>query len=248
MQPGILIRQWTWPLRTFFWWVLIVLGVWGFTMGAHWLWAMRNSPEAPLAYEQAVLDREVQALRQLTPEFFDPTELALWIGTNVRDNALMSSVGFARVLMNWPVAFRNKKAAEQAAKPEPAGHGDAGGQFVMNEVAAAGGTWDMLVTSTYIFAVRTAMYAAASPLLLLGAAIGVVDGLVARALRKATAGRESASIYHRAKLGLSFVTITGYIACLMVPSFAHPVGYLVPLALLLALMIRLQCAYYKKYL
>jgi integrating conjugative element membrane protein (TIGR03747 family) len=245
IEHGMLIRQWTWPVRMVFWWVLIAVSVWGFTMGAHWVWALRHAPEAPLAHEQLVLEREVEALSRLTPGLFEPREVALWIGTSIRDTALMSSMGFARALMNWPVAYRT---TQQKTGSPSAASADPGRDFVLQEVATAGGTWAMLVTGTYIFAVRTAMYVAALPLLLLGSAVGAVDGLVARANRKACAGRESASLYHRAKLGLSFVAIMGYIVCLAVPSLADPVKALVPLTIVMALLLRTQCAYYKKYL
>jgi hypothetical protein len=80
------------------------------------------------------------------------------------------------------------------------------------------------------------------------AAVALVDGLVARAKRKACAGRESASLYHRAKLGVSFVAILGYVACVGAPSMVDPARLLVPLALLVTAALRLQAAYYKKYL
>ena len=125
---------------------------------------------------------------------------------------------------------------------------DAGGDYVRERIAEAGDLWRMVVVGTHVFAVRTAMVAAALPLALLAMAVGAVDGLVARAKRKACAGRESASLYHRAKLGQSFVAIIGYLLCLGLPSLAWPVAVLLPLAIGLAVLLRLQCAYYKKYL
>lgn len=250
IEPGMLVRQWTWPLRIVFWWVTIGISVWGFTMAAQWLWALRQAPNDPLGHEQRVLEREMAALVQLTPGIFEPRELAQWMGTSIHDTALMSSMGFARALMNWPVAYRERAAANASAgsgttasfSPDP------GAAFVLDEVATAGRTWAMLATGTYIFAVRTAMYLAALPLLMLAAGVGLVDGLVARAKRKASAGRESASIYHRAKLGLSFVAILGYVACLGLPSFDQPIRALVPLAITMAILLHLQAAFYKKYL
>ena len=78
--------------------------------------------------------------------------------------------------------------------------------------------------------------------------VGGVDGFVQRAKRKACAGRESASIYHRAKLGFSFLAILGYLVCVGMPSLAQPARVLLPLAGILTLLLRLQCACYKKYL
>jgi len=96
--------------------------------------------------------------------------------------------------------------------------------------------------------VRTATYLCALPLLGLGALLGATDGLVARAKRKACAGHESASIYHRAKLGVSFVAILGYVTYLALPEVSQPLMILIPLAGCLTILVRLQCAFYKKYL
>ena len=246
-ERGMLVRQWTWPLRMAFWWVFIGVTVWGLTVGLHWYWALRAQPEASQAYQQALLDRELAVLGGLAPAIFEPPRLAAWIGTSIRDTALLSAMGFARTLMNWPVEYRQRMAMARGDHKGPVTT-DAGSELVLNEVAAAGGAWAMLVSGTYIFAVRTAMYISALPLLLLGGTIGLVDGLVARARRKAVAGRESASLYHRAKLGLSFIPIMGYLLCLGVPSLDEPVPVLIPVALAMAALVRLQCSYYKKYL
>lgn len=253
MEHGILLRQWSWPFRMAFWWSVIGVLSWAGTVGAHWAWANQERPDDPIAYERAVLEREAQALTALAPVWFEPRELAAAVGNGIRDTALVSAVRFARTLMNWPAAFRQlaEKAAPVAggaAKSPPPPRVDAGRQFVGEQLLAAGETWDALLTGTYIFAVRTAMYAAAAPLLALLVLVGTADGLVARAQRKAAAGRESASIYHRAKLGASFVAILGFMVCLLVPSMAQPAGMLVPLAAVIAALLRVQTAYYKKYL
>jgi integrating conjugative element membrane protein (TIGR03747 family) len=156
-------------------------------------------------------------------------------------------MGFARVLMNWPVEYRQRTAQARGDLKGPVAT-DAGAELVLRELATAGSTWAMLVSGTYIFAVRTAMYVSALPLLLLGGAVGLIDGLMAHARRKALAGRESASLYHRAKLGLSFIPIMGYLLCLALPSLDEPAPVLVPVALAMAALVRLQCTYYKKYL
>ena len=246
-ERGILVRQWSWPLRMAFWWVFIGVAVWASTVGVHWYWAQREQPGAPHAHQQRLLERELAVLGDLKPGVFEPRELAVWIGTSIRDTALLSAMGFARTLMNWPVEYRQRAAKARGEHVGPIS-ADAGSDLVLQEVSGAGGTWALLVTGTYIFAARTAMYACALPLLLLAGSLGVVDGVVARALRKATAGRESASLYHRAKMGLSFVPIMGYLACLGAPSLEQAAPILVPLALLVATLLRMQAAYYKKYL
>lgn len=246
-ERGILVRQWTWPLRMAFWWVFIGVTLLGATVGAHWYWALRARPDAPYAYQQQVLERELVVLGRLTPGIFEPPQLATWIGTGIRDTALLSAMGFARALMNWPVEYRQRMAQARGDHKGPLTT-DAGSELVLSEVSAAGGAWAMLVSGTYIFAVRTAMYVCALPLLMLAGGIGLIDGLMARARRKAVAGRESASIYHRAKLGLSFIPIMGYLLVLGLPSLEAPAPWLIPVALVMAFLVRLQCAFYKKYL
>lgn len=246
-ERGMLVRQWTWPLRMAFWWAFIGATLLCATVGVHWYWALRAQPDAPHAHQQAVLERELAVLGRLTPGIFDPSKVATWIGTSIRDTALLSAMGFARTLMNWPVEYRQRMAQARGDHKGPVTT-DAGSELVLKEVGATGGTWAMLVSGTYIFAVRTTMYISALPLLVLGGTVGLIDGLMARARRKAVAGRESASVYHRAKLGLSFIPIMGYLFCLSVPSIEAPAPLLVPVALAMASLVRLQCAYYKKYL
>lgn len=247
LDHGMLVRQWSWPLRMVFWSMFIGVVLWGLTIGLHWVWALRAQPDSPHAYEQQVLDRELAVLQTLRPGLFEPAKVAIWIGTSIRDTALLSATGFARAAMNWPVEYRQRMAKARGGEVPPAST-DAGAELVMSQVAQGGGTREMLLTGTYIFATRTAMYICALPLLLLAAAVGLADGLVARAQRKASAGRESASIYHRAKLALTFVPIMGYLMFLGLPTMAEPSLVLAPLALVVGGLLRVQCAFYKKYL
>jgi Domain of unknown function (DUF4400) len=254
LEHSMIVRQWTWPFRTVFWWVVIAAACWAFAVGAQWLWALRQLRADPVAHVQQVLDHDVEAMAGLAPSFFAPKAVALWIGGGIRDSALAVSVGFARVVVNWPITARQKVAAAYPDHPLAATisvgptSNDPGLDQVMQELSAPTGNWALLLTATYVFAVRTAIYICALPLLLLLSAVATVDGLVARAKRRACAGRESASLYHRAKLGLSFVGITGYIVCLGLPSFDKPAQLLVPVAITMAVLLRMQCAYYKKYL
>ncbi|MGB5103857.1 MAG: DUF4400 domain-containing protein [Steroidobacteraceae bacterium] len=52
---------------------------------------------------------------------------------------------------------------------------------------------------TQLLGVRAAILARFAPLLLLLYAVGAADGFTQRAIRRACGGRESASLYHRAK-------------------------------------------------
>ena len=69
------------------------------------------------------------------------------------------------------------------------------------------------MVGTQLLGVRAAILARFAPLLLLVYVVGASDGFTRRAIRRAFSGRESASIYHRAKylqltiLGLGGVTL-----------------------------------------
>ncbi len=243
IDHGVLVRQWKWPLRVVFWWLTIGVFVWVGTLSLHWYWARDRAPEYPLGHAQVVLRAELHQLSRLEPVFFDPMATAGWISNTIHQAAVDTSLVLARALMNWPTFMRQNAASEEIrVKPDP------GGDFVRRQFEQAGDGWLLVVTNTGLFAVRTATYLCALPLLGLGMALGAIDGLVARAKRKACAGHESANIYHRAKLAISFVAILAYVAYLALPSVAQPIKLLMPLALTLSVLVRLQCAFYKKYL
>lgn len=250
IEHGMLVRQWKWPLRVVFWWVMIGSCVWLYAIAAHWLWAWRAAPRAPLAHSRAVLEAELVALAQLRPRVFEPMQVAGWLASTLQDSVLDVCVGAARALMNWPERYRDARARQtgMADANLPTGGGlDAGAQFVADQLAAGSEALGLLAASTQIFGVRTALYLASLPLMALLASVAFADGFVARARRKASAGRESASLYHRAKLAVSFVTILGYAACVGAPSMTQPSRLLLPIVLLVTLALRLQVAYYKKY-
>lgn len=54
--------------------------------------------------------------------------------------------------------------------------------------------------------------------------------------------------YHRAKLGSSGLLITSYLVCLAVPSLTQPVWVLVPVAVAVGGLVKVQGGYFKKYM
>ena len=101
---------------------------------------------------------------------------------------------------------------------------------------------------TQLFGVRLAVLATALPMLALAYCVGSVDGLVARAIRRASGGRESASLYHRAKHLQIVVLVTGVAISLLLPASIDPRLIWVPAAALVAVLAHVQWAYYKKHL
>lgn len=95
---------------------------------------------------------------------------------------------------------------------------------------------------------RLICLAALLPLLAGAYLLGFIDGLVARAIRIAGAGRESASLYHRDKWLLAVVGAAAP-ACYLALPIALPLAQVAPFAGLgVLLLARLQWKYYKKYL
>ena len=87
-----------------------------------------------------------------------------------------------------------------------------------------------------------------TPMLALTYLVASTDGLVQRAIRRMSGGRESASLYHRAKhLQVALLVMCGAIT-LLTPLSIEPRWILEPGIAVLAILARLQWTYYKKHL
>ena len=104
------------------------------------------------------------------------------------------------------------------------------------------------MVGTQLLGVRFATFLRFLPLLLLFYAVGAVDGLTERAIRKSCGGRESASLYHRAKY-LQLVALgLGGVALLVWPG---PVAWELCAGVIVVVtggLARMQWAFYKKHL
>ena len=106
---------------------------------------------------------------------------------------------------------------------------------------------DTALAQPHWLAVRAAMIQTMLPTLALAYFVAIFDGLVARWIRRVSGGRESSTIYHRAKY-LHAVGVT----LLLMAWFWYP-GHmdfeLVTLVMAIAggILLRLQLMYYKKY-
>lgn len=99
-----------------------------------------------------------------------------------------------------------------------------------------------------IFIIRLMIIVLTSPLFLLAGAVGLIDGLVNRDLRRFGVGRESAFKYHHAKRAVGPVMFIAWVIYLSIPFSIHPNLILIPAALLFGLTISLTAANFKKYL
>jgi integrating conjugative element membrane protein (TIGR03747 family) len=104
------------------------------------------------------------------------------------------------------------------------------------------------MVGTQLFGVRLATLAMAIPLFALVFSVALTDGLVQRAVRRASGGRESASLYHRAKhLQVLLLTACGAIS-LLLPLSIDSRSLWIPAAGTFGILVRVQWAYYKKHL
>ena len=107
---------------------------------------------------------------------------------------------------------------------------------------------EVAMIGTQLLGVRLATLAMLAPILVLIYIIAGADGLTQRAIRRASGGRESASLYHRAKhLQVALMAI-GLLTGLLWPAALDVRWIALPLAATLGIFTRLQWAYYKKHL
>jgi integrating conjugative element membrane protein (TIGR03747 family) len=107
---------------------------------------------------------------------------------------------------------------------------------------------EVAMVGTQLLGVRLATLVMMVPLLGLVYLAAAADGLTQRAIRRACGGRESASLYHRAKhLQVMLVALGGAVT-LVLPVSMDPRLIWVPGALLVGVLARLQWACYKKHL
>ena len=120
--------------------------------------------------------------------------------------------------------------------------------IVRNTYVANRDAIEVAMIGTQLLGVRLATLAMMVALLALIYLVSAADGLTQRAIRRASGGRESASLYHRAKhLQVALMAI-GLLTGLLWPATLDVRWIGLPLAATLAVLTRLQWAYYKKHL
>jgi hypothetical protein len=110
------------------------------------------------------------------------------------------------------------------------------------------GAIETAMIGTQLLGVRFAILLRFLPLVLLLYMVGTVDGLVERAIRRSCGGRESASLYHRAKYLQMAVVGLGGVIVLVWPGTIAWLWVAGAMAGTSAMLARAQWAYYKKHL
>lgn len=105
---------------------------------------------------------------------------------------------------------------------------------------------EVAMVAVQLFGARLPLIAMASPLLLLMYAVGAVQGIVDRRIRTACGGRESASLYHRAKHGQVVALAAVVLLVLILPVTGDVSIGLVVLATAISLGACAQWRFYKK--
>lgn len=104
------------------------------------------------------------------------------------------------------------------------------------------------IFSALTFLVRLIVLALTTPLFLMALALGLVDGLVRRDIRRFGAGLESGFVHHRARATIKPLAVAPWIIYLSMPFSISPILVLLPCAGLLALAVSITVGSFKKYL
>ncbi len=120
--------------------------------------------------------------------------------------------------------------------------------IVRNSYLANREAIEVAMIGTQLLGVRLATLGMMAPLLVLVYLVAAADGLTQRAIRRACGGRESASLYHRAKHLQVMLLALGGVLTLIQPVSIDPRWIGLPVALLVGLLGRIQWACYKKHL
>jgi integrating conjugative element membrane protein (TIGR03747 family) len=234
IQPSVAFKSITWPFRLVFWVFMLTLLSWCMAMAIglyfHFkVWEGEGVRPFEQALEQLILDA-------VSASVVGP------LGLNAAHLTLMLSEGAYRVVFVWSGL---EGAHFRALAGMTATVGDAAFYRWLVQHAQS---VEVAMMITRLYGAKIAMLAGALPLFLIAYVVAMVDGLVARYIRKQGGGRESAFIYHRAKWGIVMLTGTAVIFLLLLPLNYSPRWILPGAAATIGLLARIQWAYYKKYL
>lgn len=101
---------------------------------------------------------------------------------------------------------------------------------------------------TLTFVLRVFILLLTTPLFILSALVGIIDGLVRRDIRRYGCGYESGFIYHHAKRTVIPVFFMAWIIYLSLPFSVNPAFIFLPAAFIFGILITIATGSFKKYL
>ena len=104
------------------------------------------------------------------------------------------------------------------------------------------------ITTIQVTALRVAVLVLALPVFVLAGVVGLTEGLMRRDLRRWGGGRESAFIYHQAKILIFPLFIAAWVLYLALPFNLHPNFVILPCAAGFGAALMVSAATFKKYL
>ena len=107
---------------------------------------------------------------------------------------------------------------------------------------------EAMMIGLQLYALRLGVLFLTLPLILIVIMVAVSDGILGWYLRRTSADRESGFIYHRAKRGLGWSIVILWICYLLPQTPIDPKLLIPPFLIVAGITIRLQVAYFKKFL
>lgn len=219
------------PFRRILLTILLLIGFLVFACLVQWLFAFQVRPATGPAQLDEILAIEAAKVGSLGPTFFPVgnwcIQLANWV---------------YEIVFGWTGLIDIGHRFETGAYANDI-------DIKVGTLYAAWYPWiHSAMVTVQLAGLRLGMLLACLPAALLFYLAGFYDGLVERAIRRDCGGRESATIYHRAK----YLQLLGLcIASLLFVAWPGPVAY--PAAPLLiggatGVLARIQWKFYKKYL
>lgn len=120
--------------------------------------------------------------------------------------------------------------------------------FVTKIVNSIGVYIKAVINIILVFLVRLVILVLSTPIFLLAAVVGAVDGLVRRDIRRFGAGRESSFLYFHAKAWVTPMLVLTWLIYLSIPFSVHPNLIFIPMAFLFGLSLSITFGSFKKYI
>lgn len=223
---GILLA----PLKWFCISVLLLLGLMLAAWIIDWLFAFKVWPHG-LDRLQGILAEDLARLNRLN----------CWCGDLPRLATQTANVLYSLLFRATGIHDMGESFADSAALSIP-------DTLVRRTYIENYGAIRAAMVGTQLFGVRLATLLMAVPFLAMVYGVSLADGLTQRAIRRASGGRESANLYHRAK-HIQVVLLTAIAALsLILPVSIDPRSVWLPGAMLVGILARIQWGYYKKHL